>query len=85
MESGVCDELCVMFFGLTNSLATFQALMNLIFADAGKVTVYLNDILIFSLMKAAHRETSFGGCRSTTSTSDWKSASSTAPKSSIWA
>jgi hypothetical protein len=39
----------VMFFGLTNSPATFQALMNAIFADLiaeGKVAVYLNDILI---------------------------------------
>jgi hypothetical protein len=45
-------EPCVMFFGLTNSLATFQALMNSIFADliaAGKVMVYFkDDILIFS-------------------------------------
>jgi Reverse transcriptase (RNA-dependent DNA polymerase)/RNase H-like domain found in reverse transcriptase len=41
----------VMFFGLTNSPATFQALMNTIFADlvvAGKVAVYLDDILIYS-------------------------------------
>jgi hypothetical protein len=39
----------VMFFGLTNLPATFQALMNAIFADLiaeGKVTVYLDDILI---------------------------------------
>lgn len=39
----------VMFFGLTNSPATFQALMNAIFADLiaeGKVAVYLDDILI---------------------------------------
>jgi len=38
-----------MFFGLTNSLATFQALMNFIFSDliaAGKVAVYLDDILV---------------------------------------
>ena len=43
-------EPLMMFFSLTNSLATFQALMNLIFADlisAGKVAVYLDDILIF--------------------------------------
>jgi hypothetical protein len=40
-----------MFFRLTNLPATFQALMNAIFADLiakGKVTVYLNDILIWS-------------------------------------
>lgn len=40
-----------MFFGLTNSPAMFQALMNSIFADLiakGKVAVYLDDILIFT-------------------------------------
>jgi hypothetical protein len=39
----------VMFFDLTNSPATFQSLMNSIFADLiaqGKVAVYLDDILI---------------------------------------
>jgi len=49
----------VMFFGLTNSPATFQALMNSIFADliaAGKVAVYLDDILIFSGQLDEHRE-----------------------------
>lgn len=41
----------VMFFGLTNSLATFQALMNSISADLiadGKVAVYFDDTLIWS-------------------------------------
>ncbi len=41
----------VMFFGLTNSPATFQWMMNNIFCDLigeGKVTIYLDDILIFS-------------------------------------
>jgi hypothetical protein len=40
-----------MFFGLTNVPATFQALMNSIFADLiakGQVVVYLDDILIFT-------------------------------------
>ena len=49
----------VMFFGLTNSLATFQALMNTIFADlvtAGKVAVYLDDILIYSTTQEEHRQ-----------------------------
>ena len=44
-------EPLVMFFGLTNSPATFQALMNSLFADLiaeGKVAVYLDDILIDS-------------------------------------
>jgi hypothetical protein len=41
----------VMFFGLTNSPATFQTLMNTVFGDlisAGKVAVYLDNILILS-------------------------------------
>ena len=40
-----------MFFGLTNSLATFQTMMNDIFVDMiseGVVVVYLDDILIFT-------------------------------------
>ena len=48
-----------MFFGLTNSPATFQALMNSIFADliaSGKVAVYLDDILIFSSQLEEHRK-----------------------------
>jgi hypothetical protein len=49
----------VMLFGLTNSPATFQALMNTIFVDlvaAGKVAVYLDDILIYSPTQQEHRE-----------------------------
>lgn len=52
-------EPLVMFFGLTNSPATFQALMNSIFSDliaAGKVAVYLDDILIFTKTLEEHRE-----------------------------
>ena len=48
-----------MFFGLTNSPATFQALMNSIFADLiaeGKVAVYLDDILIFTESLSEHRQ-----------------------------
>ncbi|PIL23032.1 hypothetical protein GSI_14339 [Ganoderma sinense ZZ0214-1] len=48
----------VMLFGLTNSPATFQALMNSIFADliaAGTVAVYLDDILIFTSTLEEHR------------------------------
>lgn len=40
-----------MFFGLTNSPATFQAMMNELFRDliyTGKVVIYLDDILIFT-------------------------------------
>ena len=41
----------VMYFGMTNSPATFQALMNSIFADliaAGKMAVYMDDLLIYA-------------------------------------
>ncbi len=52
-------EPTVMFFGLTNSPATFQWMMNDIFRDLiaeGKVTIYLNDILIFSKDLGEHRQ-----------------------------
>jgi hypothetical protein len=52
-------EPLVMFFGLTNSPATFQALMNSIFADLiakGVVAVYLDDILIYTKTIKEHRE-----------------------------
>ena len=47
----------VMFFGLTNSPATFQAMMNMIFQDlilTRKITVYMDDILIFSKSMVEH-------------------------------
>ncbi len=50
-------EPTVMFFGLTNSPATFQWMMNDIFKDlimSGAVTVYLDDILIMSKTKEEH-------------------------------
>jgi hypothetical protein len=40
-----------MYFGLTNSPATFQTMMNEIFEDLitqGVISIYLNDILIFT-------------------------------------
>jgi hypothetical protein len=50
-----------MYFGLTNSPATFQTTMNEIFQDLiteGVVSVYLDDILIFtSLIEEHHRIT----------------------------
>lgn len=49
----------VMYFGLTNFSAIFQALMNVIFADLvaeGKVAVYLDDILIWSNDLTEHRK-----------------------------
>lgn len=48
-----------MFFGLCNSPATFQNVMNDIFSDLvaeGKVTVYMDDILIFSADLEEHRQ-----------------------------
>ena len=47
----------VMYFGMTNSPATFQALMNWVFADLiakGQVAVYMDDILIYSRDIEAH-------------------------------
>jgi hypothetical protein len=51
-------EPLVMYFGLTNSPATFQTMMNEIFQDLitkGVVSVYLNDILIFTNSLEEHR------------------------------
>jgi hypothetical protein len=48
-----------MFFGLTNSPATFQTMMDDIFDDLiteGVVVVYLDDILIFTKTLEEHRE-----------------------------
>ena len=53
-------EPLVMFFGLTNSPATFQTMMNDIFADLvreGRVCVYLDDILIYTETQEEHRRT----------------------------
>ena len=50
-------EPLVMFFGMTNSLATFQTIMNDIFHNLiakGIMVVYLNDILIFTRMEEEH-------------------------------
>jgi hypothetical protein len=50
-------EPLVMFFGLTNSPATFQTMMNEIFQDLimeGSITIYLDDILIFSKTLEEH-------------------------------
>jgi hypothetical protein len=51
-------EPLVMYFGLTNSLATFQTMMNKIFEDLitqGVVSIYLDDILIFTSTLEEHR------------------------------
>ena len=47
----------VIFFGLTNSLATFQTMMNTLFKDliyAGKVAIYIDNILVFSKTMEEH-------------------------------
>ena len=51
-------EPLVMFFGLTNSQATFQTVMDSIFEELiseGVVVVYLDDILIFTKTLEEHR------------------------------
>jgi len=48
-----------MFFGMTNSLATFQTMMNNIFRNLiveGIVVFYLDDILIFTKMEEEHAQ-----------------------------
>jgi len=52
-------EPLVMFFGMTNSLATFQTMMNNIFQNLiveGIMVVYLDDILIFTKMEKEHTQ-----------------------------
>jgi len=52
-------EPTVMFFGLCNAPATFQATMNDIFADYiadGWLVIYMDDLLIFSADKTIHEE-----------------------------
>jgi Reverse transcriptase (RNA-dependent DNA polymerase) len=49
----------VMFFGLTNSPATFQTMMDSIFEELiteGILVAYLDDILIFTKTAEKHRE-----------------------------
>jgi len=48
-----------MFFGMTNSPATFQTMMNDIFRNLiaeDIVVVYLDDILIFTKTKEEHEQ-----------------------------
>jgi len=52
-------EPLVMFFGMTNSPATFQTMMNDIFRNLiaeGIMVVYLDDILIFTKTKEEHEQ-----------------------------
>ena len=61
-------EPLVMFFGLTNSPATFQTMMNKIFKDMideGMVIIYIDYILIYTKTEAAHDEITKGGALTT--------------------
>ena len=52
-------ELTVIFFGLTNSLATFQAMMNELLRDlinTGKVVVFINDVIVGTEIEKGHDE-----------------------------
>jgi len=52
-------EPMVMFFGLTNSLATFQAMMNELLRDlinTGKVVAFIDDVIIRMETEEEHEE-----------------------------
>ena len=52
-------EPIVIFFGLTNSPATFQAMMNKLLRDlinTGKVMVFIDDMIIGTETKEGHKE-----------------------------
>ena len=52
-----------MFFGLTNSPATFQTMMNDIFKDLideGYAAVYMDNILVYTLLRAVPESTGPG-------------------------
>jgi len=52
-------EPTVMFFGLTNSPATFQAMMNKLLRDlinTGKVAAFINDVIIGTETEEGHDE-----------------------------
>jgi len=52
-------EPTVMFFGLTNSPATFQVMMNELLRDlinTGKVAVFINDVIVGTEMEEEHNE-----------------------------
>jgi len=52
-------EPTVMFFGMTNSLATFQVIMNKILRDLinkGKVMAFVNDMLVGTEIEEEHNE-----------------------------
>ena len=52
-------ELTVMFFGLTNLLATFQAMMNDLLRDmieVGDIAVFIDDVMVGTEIEEGHNE-----------------------------
>jgi len=52
-------KLIVMYFGLTNSLATFQTIINNLFQDIinqGNTTTFINDIIVAMDTKEGHNK-----------------------------
>jgi len=52
-------EPTVMYFGLTNSLATFQAMMNDLFRDminTGDIATFINNMLVATETEKGHDE-----------------------------
>ena len=52
-------EPTIMFFGLTNSPATFQAMMNKLLRDlvnTGKIAVFIDDVIIATELEEGHDE-----------------------------
>jgi len=48
----------VIYFGMCNSLATFQLMMDTLFCElimSGKIIIYMDDILIFTQMMDKHK------------------------------
>jgi len=63
-------EFTVMFFGLTNSLAIFQAMMNDILRDlinTGEVAVFMDNVLVETEEEEKHNEIVEGEWRKMTS------------------
>ena len=69
-------ELTVMFFGMTNSPAIFQTMINKILRDLineGKVAVFVNNMLVETENKKGHDEIIEEVLRKATCMSSWKS------------
>jgi len=52
-------ELTIMYFGLTNSPATFQAMINNLFRDMinkEDITTFIDDVLVVTKIKERHNE-----------------------------